>query len=86
MDMIDQEIMRIKGRTDDLKNRIIPDFEHKTEALYARIIPLEKGHPERDKLEAEYTRLSKELRLRSDELINSRQEIENLELQKKMRR
>lgn len=86
MDMIDQEIMRIKNRMAELKDRIIPDFEHRTESLYAQILPLDRGSEERQKLEEEFHRLSKELRLRSDELVHSVQEVENLEVQKKMRR
>ena len=85
MEMIDQEIMRLKNRMTELTERIIPEFEHKTEVLYAHIMTLEKGSEEREREEEEYARLSKELRLRSDELINSRQQIENLEVQKTMR-
>ena len=86
MEMIDQEIMRLKSRMTELSERIIPDFEHKTEVLYAQIMTLEKGSEEREKLEEEYAKLSKELRIRSDEVISSRQQIENLEVQKSMRR
>lgn len=85
MDMIDEEIMRIKNRMSDLSNRFIPDFENKTTALYAQIMALPKGSEERDRQEAEYTRLSGELRMRSDELISLRQQLENLEVQKTMR-
>ena len=53
--------------------------------LYARIMPMQKGNEERDKLEHEYTLLSKELRMRSEELYKARQQIENLELQKTLK-
>lgn len=84
--MIDEEIRRLRTRMDELKNRVIPDFENRTQLLFAQIIPMKQGSDEREKLEHEYTLLSKELRLRSDELINIRHQIENLELQKSMRR
>ena len=86
MDMIDQELMRLKIRKDELSSRIIPDFEHKTEILYGHIMTLRKDSDEREKQEEEYARLSKELRLRSDEIINIRLEMENLELEKNQRR
>ena len=86
MDMIDQEIMRLKNRQQDLSSRIIPDFEHRTQVLYAQILPIPKDSDEREKLEEEYRLLSKELTMRSDELISIRQQIENLELEKNFRR
>lgn len=86
MDMIDTEIMRLKNRLTELSSTIIPDFEHKTQVLYAQIMTLDKGSEEREKHEDEYTRLSKELTLRSDEIIRIRHEIENLELEKNLRR
>ena len=85
MDMIDEEIMRLKNRMSELTHRIIPEFENKTTAMYAQIMALPKGSVERERQEAEYTRMSGELRMRSDELINIRQQIENLEMQKSMR-
>jgi len=84
--MIDEEIRRLRTRMDELKERLLPDFENRTQVLFAQIMPLKKGSNEREKLEHEYTLLSKELRLRSDELISIRQQIENLEVQKSMRR
>lgn len=84
--MIDEEIRRLRTRMEELKDRVLPDFENRTQMLYAQIMPLQEGSEEREKLEHEYTLLSKELRLRSDELISIRQQIENLEVQKSMRR
>jgi len=86
MDMIDEEIRRLQNRQDELKSRVLPDLENRTQLLYAQIMPLKKDSEEREKLEAEYTLLSKELRLRSDEMFNIRQQVENLEAQKAMRR
>jgi hypothetical protein len=84
--MIDQELMRLKTRMDELSSRIIPDFEHRTQVLYGHIMALRKDSREREMQEAEYAHLSKELRLRSDEIINIRLEMENLELEKNLRR
>lgn len=85
MNMIDEELMRLRNRLKDLQERVIPDFENRTQALYARIISMQKGSEEREREEAEYTKLARELSIRSDEVINTRQQIENLELQKTMR-
>lgn len=85
MDLIEEELNRLRIRLDELVGRIIPDLENKAQMLYARIMPLREGTEERDRLESEYTLLSKELRLRSDELYNARQQIENLELQKTLK-
>lgn len=86
MDMIEQEINRLKIRLEELKERIVPDYENRTQILYSQIMQLKKDTEEREKLEHEYTLLSKELRLRSDEIISIRQQIENLELEKSIRR
>ena len=86
MEMIDQELMRLKTRMDELSSRIIPDFEHRTQMLYGQIMTLKKDSEEREKHEEEYAHLSKELRLRSDEIINIRLEMENLEMEKNLRR
>ena len=86
MDMIDEELMRLKNRMNDLKLRVIPEFENKTQMLYSQIMPLEKESDERQRLEAEYTKLSKELSMRSDELIRIKQQMDNLELEKSLRR
>jgi len=76
--------MRLHYRLEDLRLRVIPDFEGKTQLIYARIMPLPKDSGERRKLEAEYKLLSKELSIRSDELVGIRHQIENLEMEKKL--
>lgn len=86
MEIIDQELMRLKNRMDELSSRIIPDFEHRTQMLYGQIMTLRKDSAEREKHEEEYAHLSKELRLRSDEIINLRLEMENLEMEKNLKR
>jgi len=86
MDMIDEELNRLKTRVDELKSRIMPDLESKSEVLYARIMPMREGSEEREKLEAEYTLLSKELSRRSNELINHRSGMDNLEFEKSLKR
>ncbi len=86
MDMIEQEIQRLKIREQELSNRIIPDFERRTQMLYGQILPLQKDSEARLKLEAEYTQLSRELTIRSDELINIRHQIQNLDMEKNFRR
>lgn len=86
MEMIDQELMRLKNRMDELSSRIIPDFEHRTQMLYGQIMTLRKDSEERERYEEEYAHLSKELRLRSDEIINLRLEKENLEMEKNLSR
>ncbi|HJL62356.1 MAG TPA: hypothetical protein QF517_10385 [Pseudomonadales bacterium] len=89
MGMLDEEITRLGIRLKDLQHRIIPDFESKTGVLFSRIQAMSKDKSKagvRTKLELEYTKLSKELRQRSDEQIQIRHEIERLELQKKFSR
>ncbi len=86
MDMIDEELNRLKSRLSDLNSRIIPDLQSKSELLYARIMPMQAGKPEREKLEAEYKLLSKELSRRSNELSNLRRDMENLEFEKTLKR
>lgn len=86
MEIIDQELMRLKNRMDELSSRIIPDFEHRTQMLYGQIMTLRKDSEERERYEGEYAHLSKELRLRSDEIINLRLEKENLEMEKNLSR
>jgi RNA processing factor Prp31 len=86
MDMINEEINRLKTRLDELKSRIIPDLESKSELLYARIMPMRKDSHEREKLEKEYTLLSKELTKRSNEIINIRRDMENLEFERSLKR
>ena len=79
----DEQLAQLRARMDDLKLRVIPDFESKAELIYAQIMPLQKESVEREKLEAEYGLQAKELSRRSDELIKVRQEIENLEMEKR---
>ncbi len=76
--MIEQEIKRLENRIQELEEKILPQLEHRTEFLYAQIVPLHEGSDEREKLEQEFKVLSKELRLRSDEKVNSRQEVARL--------
>ena len=85
MNMADEEINRLKTRMQELRTRIIPNLESRSELLYSRIIPLPKDSDEREKMEAEYKLMSKELRRRSDEIINIRRDIENLEFEKSLR-
>ena len=86
MSMLDEEINRLGIRMKDLTQRVIPDFEARAQRLYARIIMLVKDSPEREKLEQEYAKLSKEIRQRSDEMMRTKQEIDRLEIQKKINR
>lgn len=83
--MIEQEIARLRRRQNELQERIIPDLERRTERLYAHIMMLEHETEERTKYETEYDALFKELRVRSDEALSTRREIERLELQRKTR-
>tara|TARA_R110002072_G_scaffold113986_1_gene243826 strand:- start:16551 stop:16811 length:261 start_codon:yes stop_codon:yes gene_type:complete len=86
MDMIDEELNRLKTRLSELSTRIMPDLESKSEQLYARIMPMQPGSDERAKFEAEYTLLSKELSMRSNEAINIRRDMENLAFEKTLKR
>jgi len=89
MSMIDEEITRLGNRIKDLKLRIIPSFESRTNSLYARIQTMSNEttrSPAKAKLESEYKSLSGELRKRSDEMIRIRQEMERLEIQKRFSR
>ena len=84
--MLDEEIRRLRIRMDELEKRVIPDFENRSQMLFAKIMPMRKGSEDRGKLEHDYALLSKELRLRSDELMNTKQQVEHLEFQKSLRR
>ena len=86
MEMIEQELNRLKARLTELTERIVPDFQNRTELLYGQIMQHPKGSDQREKLEHEYTLLSKELTLRSDEIIRIKSDMENLELEKRNRR
>lgn len=82
MDMVDEELRRLGIRLDELTEKVIPDFENRTQILYARILSLKQDSEVRTKLENEYRLLSKELSMRSDELIKTRHQIDNLTLEK----
>ena len=84
--MIDEELMRLANRLDDLKLRVIPDYENRSQLIFSRVMSMPKDSEERLKLEAEYKTLSSELTRRSDELIETRLQIENLEMEKNLRR
>ena len=86
MNLIDEELRRLRDRRDDLKRRVIPEFENKTQFLYSQIMSLSKESPDRPRIEGEYSVVSKELSIRSDEVIKIQQEMENLEQEKKFRR
>lgn len=77
--MIDQDLRRLKARNTELESNILPDLEHRTEFLFSQIITFPEGSPERERMEQEYTRLSRELRRRSDELFANKTQIANLE-------
>jgi hypothetical protein len=81
MATFDPALNRLKDRMATLIADIIPGLEGNATAIYARIMPLASDNDLRIKLEAEYQQLSKELKLRSHELINIRHEIDNLELE-----
>ena len=82
MDMIDEELLRLHNRLDDLNLRVIPELENKTQGMYAQVMQMRKESEEREKIEAEYNVNSKDLSARCDKLIGIRQEIENLEMEK----
>ena len=81
MATFDPALNRLKDRMATLNGNIIPGLEGKATAIYSRIMPLPADNDVRIKLEAEYQLLSKELKKRSNELINIRHEIDNLELE-----
>jgi hypothetical protein len=82
MEATDLTLKRLKNRLEALRDQIIPELDGKATAIYARIMPLPAVNHLRIKLEAEYVLLSKELKLRSNELINTRHEIDNLEIER----
>ena len=84
--VIDEELARLRNRMNDLTQKIIPEFENKTQVLFSQIMPLEKGCTEREMLEKDFTHASNELKLRSNELISLRQQIEHPETEKSLRR
>jgi len=84
MDMIDEELARLKNRLDDLRNRIIVNLDVKAQQVYAQVMSMPKESEKRLKLEEEYALMSKEIRMRSDEAIKITQQMENLEFEKKL--
>ncbi len=84
MDMIDEELARLKNRLDDLRNRIIVNLDVKAQQVYAQVMSMPKESEKRLKLEEEYALMSKEVRMRSDEAIKITQQMENLEFEKKL--
>lgn len=84
MDMIDEELARLKNRLDDLRNRIIFNLDIKAQQVYAQIMSMLKDSEKRLKLEKEYALMDKEIRMRSDEAINIVQQMENLEFEKSL--
>lgn len=84
MDMIDEELARLKNRLDDLRNRIIFNLDAKAQQVYAQVMSMPKESEKRLKLEEEYALMSKEVRVRSDEAIKITQQMENLEFEKKL--
>ncbi len=84
--MIEQEIRRLEQRQEQLQGRVIPELERRTEFLYTQILTLAEGSTDREKMEQEYGVLSKELRLRSDEMFANRQQIDRFQNQLKARK
>lgn len=84
MDMIDEELARLKNRLDDLRNRIIFNLDIKAQQVYAQIMSMPKDSEKRLKLEKEYALMDNEIRMRSDEAINIVQQMENLEFEKSL--
>jgi recombinational DNA repair ATPase RecF len=84
MDMIDEELARLKTRLDDLRNRIIQNLDSKAQQVYAQVMSMPKESEERLKLEKEYALMDKEVRMRSDEAMKIVQQMENLEFEKKL--
>lgn len=82
MDMIDEELARLKSQLDDLRIRVIPDLDGKAQQIYAQIMSMPKESKKRLKLEKEYGMLAKEVSMRSDEARNIAQQMENLEFEK----
>jgi hypothetical protein len=86
MEMIDLRLNRLQTRLKELSSKLVPDLDAKATVIYARIMPLPLNGELRLKLEAEYTLISKELKLRSNEIIDIRHEIDNLELERTRRK
>jgi recombinational DNA repair ATPase RecF len=84
MDMIDEELARLKNRLDDLRNRIIPNLDSRAQQVYAQVMSMPKESEKRLKLEKEYALMDKEIRMRSDEAMKITQQRENLEFEKNL--
>jgi hypothetical protein len=84
MDMIDEELARLKNRLDDLRNRIIPNLDSRAQQVYAQVMSMQKESEKRLKLEKEYGLMDKEIRMRSDEAMKITQQRENLEFEKNL--
>jgi hypothetical protein len=84
MDMIDEELARLKNRLDDLRNRIIPNLDSKAQQVYSQVMSMQKESEKRLKLEKEYGLMDKEIRMRSDEAMKITQQRENLEFEKNL--
>ena len=84
MDMIDEELARLKNRLDDLRNRIIPNLDSKAQQVYSQVMSMPKESEKRLKLEKEYALMDKEIRMRSDEAMKITQQRENLEFEKNL--
>jgi hypothetical protein len=84
MDMIDEELARLKNRLDDLRNRIIPNLDSRAQQVYAQVMSMQKESEKRLKLEKEYALMDKEIRMRSDEAMKITQQRENLEFEKNL--
>ena len=84
MDMIDEELARLKNRIDDLRNRIIPNLDSRAQQVYAQVMSMQKDSEKRLKLEKEYALMDKEIRMRSDEAIKISQQMDNLEFEKNL--
>ena len=84
MDMIDEELARLKNRIDDLRNRIIPNLDSRAQQVYAEVMSMQKDSEKRLKLEKEYALMDKEIRMRSDEAIKISQQMDNLEFEKNL--
>ena len=83
MDLVDQELKRMQIRLDELQANIVRDLDNRAQQIYGQIMPLRKNCEERLKLENEYGRVAKELTIRSDEARNLKQQMDNLEFEKK---
>jgi hypothetical protein len=84
MDMIDEELARLKNRLDDLRNRIIPNLDSRAQQVYSQVMSMQKESEKRLKLEKEYALMDKEIRMRSDEAMKITQQRENLEFEKNL--